>query len=248
MSKRTVVITGVSGGVGAATATAFRNQGWTVVGMDRNAPRPGAELDDFLKVDFSQSHQILNAIEDLGGITDLAGLVNNVGSAMDKRFGEVSIEDWQYTMDVNVRAAFLLTQRLVPQLRATRGAVVMVSSVHAVATSPGASAYATSKGALVALMRSAALELAEDGIRVNAVLPGAVDTAMLRAGILRQDDSADPEEGLRKLALRTPLKVIGRPADIAEGIVFLADGERSGFITGQTLVIDGGATARLSTE
>jgi glucose 1-dehydrogenase len=125
---------------------------------------------------------------------------------------------------------------------------VNVSSVHAVATSPNVTAYAASKGALLALTRAAAIEMAPFGVRVNAVLPGAVDTPMLRAGVLREDPDADVEVALKQLAERTPLRLVGDPSDIAEGILFLADGGRSRFVTGQVLVIDGGATACLSTE
>ena len=107
--------------------------------------------------------------------------------------------------------------------------------------------YAASKGALVALTRAAALEFAEDGIRVNAVLPGAVDTPMLRRSMEARGDST-VEEALAVLAAKTPLGTIGQAHEIAEAILFLADPERSSFITGQLLTADGGATARLSTE
>jgi NAD(P)-dependent dehydrogenase (short-subunit alcohol dehydrogenase family) len=94
-----------------------------------------------------------------------------------------------------------------------------------------------------------AVEFAADGIRVNAVLPGAVDTPMLRDGLRRGEARGVPvERGLAELARRTPLGRVGRPEEIAQTILFLADGHRSSFVTGQTLIVDGGATARLSTE
>ena len=137
-------------------------------------------------------------------------------------------------------------EETLPLLRERRGAVVNVASVHAIATSAGLAAYAASKGAVVALTRAAALELAPEGIRVNAVLPGAIDTQMLRDGLSR--GGPDIDAGMAALAERTPLGRIGRPQDVAEAVLFLADASRSSFITGQTLVVDGGATARLSTE
>jgi NAD(P)-dependent dehydrogenase (short-subunit alcohol dehydrogenase family) len=109
-------------------------------------------------------------------------------------------------------------------------------------------AYASSKGALVAFTRSAALEFASGGVRVNAVAPGAVDTPMLRQGLLRQSTPENLDEAMQELARRTPLRRIGSPDEIAQAILFLADNDRSSFITGQTLVIDGGALAHLSTE
>ena len=108
--------------------------------------------------------------------------------------------------------------------------------------------YAISKGALVALTRSAAIELAAAGIRCNAVLPGAVDTPMLRAGLDRRYHPDGPEGNLRELASRTPLGFVATPAQIAPSVVHLADGEQTPYITGQTLVIDGGATIKLGTE
>jgi NAD(P)-dependent dehydrogenase (short-subunit alcohol dehydrogenase family) len=129
------------------------------------------------------------------------------------------------------------------------GAIVNVSSVHAVATSEGMSAYAASKGALSAMTRAMALELAEDGIRVNAVLPGAVDTEMLRAGLTRgQVEGNNAEYLLGELESKHAMGRVGRPGEIARAIWFLADNEQSSFITGQNLIVDGGATARLSTE
>jgi len=120
--------------------------------------------------------------------------------------------------------------------------------VHALATSASIAAYAASKGGLLALTRAMAIEWAPD-IRVNAVLPGAVDTEMLRAGLARGHLSAQKvEDQLRELAARTVARRVARPEEIAQAILFLADDRRSSFIYGHGLVVDGGATIRLSTE
>jgi NAD(P)-dependent dehydrogenase (short-subunit alcohol dehydrogenase family) len=122
-----------------------------------------------------------------------------------------------------------------------------VSSVHAIATSKNIAAYATTKGGLLALTRALAIELAP--IRVNAVLPGAVDTPMLRSGLQRGHLQGDDTEDLvKELENKHIMGRIGKPSEIAEAIYFLSDRDRSSFMTGQALVIDGGATARLSTE
>ena len=105
-----------------------------------------------------------------------------------------------------------------------------------------------SKGALVALTRSAALELADDGIRCNAVLPGAIDTKMLRSGFERRPHPDGAEGNLQILSGRTPIGFVATAADIAPSIVHLADNDQSRYTTGQMLVLDGGATIRLSTE
>ena len=143
---------------------------------------------------------------------------------------------------VNLRAPFLCIRSLSRQLIATRGSIVNVSSVHATATSVSMAAHAASKGGLAAFTRAAALELAAHGVRVNAVAPGAVETPALR-------ESLDRRPGVERAVLeRTPLGRFGQPDEIAEAVAFLLDGRRSGFMTGQCIVIDGGATARLSSE
>jgi NAD(P)-dependent dehydrogenase (short-subunit alcohol dehydrogenase family) len=137
-----------------------------------------------------------------------------------------------------------------PLLKAAGGgAIVNVSSVHAVQTSKNVSAYAASKGGLLALTRSMAIEFAADNIRVNAILPGAVDTPLLRAGLNRGHVSGGSiHERLENLASKTVNGRVGLPEEIAHAIYFLADSTQSSFMTGQALIVDGGATARLSTE
>ena len=121
--------------------------------------------------------------------------------------------------------------------------------MHAIATSANIAAYAASKGGLLALTRAVAIEFAPDNIRCNAILPGAVDTPMLHAGLSRDHvTGASLEERITDLGNRTVMGRVGRPAEIAQTIVFLADNTRASFVTGQALIVDGGATARLSTE
>ena len=153
-------------------------------------------------------------------------------------------------MAANLRSVFLGLKLAHPFIKAAGGgAIVNVSSVHAIATSANISAYAASKGGLLALTREMAIEFAPDNIRVNAVLPGAVDTPMLREGMKRGIfGDLSIQERLDNLASKTVIGRIGAPREIAEAIYFLADDSHSSFITGQGLVVDGGATARLSTE
>jgi NAD(P)-dependent dehydrogenase (short-subunit alcohol dehydrogenase family) len=150
-------------------------------------------------------------------------------------------------MASNVRSAYLTMRAAFPLMRDRDAAVVNVSSVHAVATSHGVAAYATSKAALVGLTRAAAVELAASGIRVNAVLPGAIDTPMLKAGARRRGDER-ADAALTELESRTPLGRVAQPEEIAQAILFLSDSSRSSFMTGQTLIVDGGAISHLSTE
>jgi NAD(P)-dependent dehydrogenase (short-subunit alcohol dehydrogenase family) len=153
-------------------------------------------------------------------------------------------------MATNLRSVFLSSKLAHPLLKASgKSAIVNVSSVHAVATSANIAAYAASKGGLLALTRAMAIEFARDDIRVNAILPGAVDTPMLHEGLSRGHlGSRSLQEQLNELASRTVIGRVGEPDEIARSIYFLADHDLSSFMTGQALIVDGGATARLSTE
>lgn len=244
---RRVVVTGVSGGIGSACAEAFRLEGWQVIGFDRT--RPAASFaGTFVECDLNDPQQVAEACSAAADLGPLQALVNNAAVQVNESLATTSVEQWDLVMGVNVRGAFLCMRDLLPALEPARGSIVNVASVHAVATSQNISAYAASKGAMVALTRAAAVELAPVGIRCNAVLPGAVDTEMLRDGLSRRPHPDGPEGNLDELRTRTPLRTVASPAEIAQSVVFLADNERSAYTTGQSLIVDGGATARLSTE
>ena len=230
-------------------ARTFLAEGWRVIGFDRVTPPDDLlEAIDYAACDLADSDQIRTSIATLVDDEPLDALVNNGALQLNRALSETSDDEWDLVMNTNVRSAFLCMREAHANLVAASGSVVNVSSVHAVATSANVGAYAASKGALVALTRAAAVELAEHGVRCNAVLPGAVDTQMLRDGLGRRPHPDGPAGNLQALIDRTPLRAVADPYEIASSIVFLADGSRSSFITGQAVVIDGGATARLSTE
>ncbi len=242
-----VAITGVAGGIGAATAAAFREAGWSVAGVDLVDPAPAVGLDAFTALDLRDADVGDRLATFFAGLPGLDALVNAAAMQGTASIDETSVAAWDEVQDANARGTFLAMQAAHPLLARVRGAVVNVASVHAVATSLGAAPYAASKGAMVSLTRAAAVEWAPD-VRVNVVLPGAVDTPMLRHGVQRWASPGGLDGAIEALAARIPLGRIGRPEEIAEAILFLADGRRSSFITGQALVADGGALARLSTE
>ena len=252
MNKKTVVITGAAGGIGQASVNVFNEEGWFVFGIDR-APYPGKfpASGSFIKADVAQEedwNEIHSKITKLSDNID--GLINNAAIQVTKPLVDTSVEEWDKILNANLRSVFLSVKMLYPLLKlGAGGAIVNVSSVHAVATSKDIAAYAASKGGMLALTRALAIELAPDNIRVNAVLPGAVDTGMLRAGLNRDHaGGGSPEQRLENLARKTVSGKIGTPEEIARAILFLTDNDQSSFITGQPLIIDGGATARLSTE
>jgi glucose 1-dehydrogenase len=267
---KAVLITGSAGGIGRATTQLFSEAGWYVIGVDRHAfqvtqsssmihnfPENGL----FIQADISHPQELHNIFEQAQtflsskGLPGLKALVNNAAIQIAKPVVETTIEDWNTVIANNLTSAFLGAKLAHPLLKAAGGgAIVNVSSVHAVQTSANIASYAASKGGLLALTRALAIEFAVDLIRVNAILPGAVDTAMLRASLgVRDLPGTNPEDNnvvdrLDNLARKTVIGRIGKPAEIAHAIFFLADDDQSSFMTGQALVVDGGATARLSTE
>ena len=248
--KRVVLITGAAGGIGRATAGVFRDAGWHVVGVDRREVDDLPQVHHFIRADIAEPQapeKIFGEVRREEGRLD--ALVNNASLQICKPLLETTPEDWDATMASNVRSVFLSVREAYPMLAESKGAIVNISSVHAVATSAGIAAYAASKGALLALTRAMALEFGPDQVRVNAVLPGAVDTPMLHAGLGRgQVEGRDIAELVRGLGRKHVMGRVGRPEEIGRVILFLADNGQSSFMTGQAVTIDGGATARLSTE
>ncbi len=244
-----VVVTGSTGGIGSATAGVFAGAGWTVIGVDRrDGERRG--IQHFFRADLADEKASLKTFAAIGEATGrIDALVNNAAIQMCKPIIDTTVAEWDEVMSANVRSVYLAVRHAYPIMRAGGGAIVNVSSVHAVATSTNIAAYAASKGAVLALTRALAVELAPDRIRVNAVLPGAVDTPMLRGGLGRGNAGDVGEDDLVvRLGERHPLGRVGQPREVAEAILFLCDVARSSFLTGHALVVDGGALARLSTE
>ena len=251
-SPKIVLITGAAGGIGRATVALFAQMGWRVIGVDRadfGLGFPAGGL--FIRSDISIGENLKTIFEQVHAFTGyLNALVNNAALQIAKPMLETSVEEWDAVMASNLRSVFLGVKLAHPLLKAAGGgAIVNVSSVHAVATSANIAAYAASKGGLLAFTRAIAIEFAPDNIRANAILPGAVDTPMLRAGLSRGHlQGGDILERLDNLARKTVSGRVGKPEEIARAIYFLADDAQSSFMTGQALIIDGGATARLSTE
>lgn len=251
MTTQTVLITGAAGGIGRATVNLFAEKGWRVIGVDRADFGDGFPQDGlFIRADISRGEDMEAIFERVRQFTAaLDALVNNAALQIAKPLMDTTVEEWDAVMASNLRSVFLGVKLAHPLLKRNGGAVVNVSSVHAIQTSANIAAYAASKGGLLALTRAMAIEFAPDNIRVNAILPGAVDTPMLRAGLGRgHAGHGDMQERLENLARRTVSGKVGKPEEIAHAIYFLADNEQSSFMTGQALVVDGGATARLSTE
>jgi NAD(P)-dependent dehydrogenase (short-subunit alcohol dehydrogenase family) len=250
--QKTVLVTGAAGGIGRATLELFATNGWRVIGVDRAEFGPGFPQDGlFIQSDISEPASLEAIFRQAQAFSaGLDGLINNAALQIAKPLLDTSVEEWDAVMASNLRSVFLSAKLSYPLFKAAGGgAIVNVSSVHAVQTSANIAAYAASKGGLLALTRAMAIEFAADNIRVNAILPGAVDTPMLRAGLGREHVQGDDIHArLENLAGKTVNGRVGTPQEIASAIYFLTDETQSSFMTGQALIVDGGATARLSTE
>ncbi len=248
--NRVVLVTGVAGGIGRATGKAFANAGWHVVGVDRQRLESLPEITHFIHADLSDPDEVERLFGEVAHKEGyINALINNAAIQLAKPLVEVNPDEWDEIMAANVRSIYLAMRYAYPLMRPRGGAVVNVSSVHAIATSKNIATYAASKGAVLALTRAMAIEWAPDRIRVNAVVPGAVDTPMLRAGLNRGHlKSGHPQQQVEELGQRIVIGRVGKPEEIAEAILFLADERRSAFMTGETLVVDGGATVKLSSE
>jgi NAD(P)-dependent dehydrogenase (short-subunit alcohol dehydrogenase family) len=247
--KPVVVITGVQRGIGNATAEEFSRNSWHVIGIGKRKETKVPGVDHFIQADVSGEtgwEKISGEIRGHEGHID--ALVNNAAIQICKPVVDTTVEEWDEIMATNLRSVFLSVRTLVPLFGDKGGAIVNISSVHAVATSQNIAAYAASKGAVDAFTRALSLELAPRNIRVNAVLPGAVNTDMLMAGLSRGPvKGTTVDEGLLALGKKHALGRVGEPTEIARIIYFLA-GDQASFITGQRIIADGGALARLSTE
>jgi NAD(P)-dependent dehydrogenase (short-subunit alcohol dehydrogenase family) len=239
---RSVIVTGAAGGIGKSLCEVFHSNGYGVIGIDKQEIRETLPY-RVLRFDISRIGRDKGETDAFFGEVEgvLAGkldvLVNNAAVQVVKGIEEVNAADWKETLDTNLLAPFWLIQRFLPFLRNARGSVINIASIHAMQTKPRFSVYATSKGALTAMTRALAVELAPE-IRINAIIPAATDTPMLRAGF------GTNTEGLVRLGEYHPLGRIAQPEEVAKVALFLA-GSDSSFITGSTLHVDGGIGAVL---
>jgi len=248
LARPRVLITGVLGGIGRSLAKCFFSNGWEVIGIDVRCPSEDDDCSVWMK--YFQCVNVIEPEERERFFASFQGklhcLVNNAAVQYCGPTSQVTQQMLDSMYECNVKALIALSNLALPLLKGTKGSIVNVSSVHATHTSHSIAGYAATKGAVSALTRALAIEYAPDDVRVNAVAPGAVNTPMLMEGLKRSDVAL--EEALSLLESKHLRRRILSGIDVAEAVLFLADGKRSGSVIGQVLVVDGGATIRLSTE
>ncbi|MCZ8100842.1 MAG: SDR family oxidoreductase [Burkholderiales bacterium] len=243
LAGRVAVITGAATGIGAATARLMASRGATVVGVDRNAaaldalcaglPGSMALVGDVGDEATVAAHA--RSVEDRFGAA--AMLVTAAGWSTGKGVVDSTLDDWSAVLKTNLTGTFLWCRALLPGMIARKtGSIVLVGSQLAFAGGRSNAPYLASKGAVASLARCMALDHADDGIRVNVVVPGAIDTPLLNRAFAR---SADPQAARARSVARHPLGRLGRAEEVARAILFLA-GDDASFTTGSCLMVDGG--------
>lgn len=214
MLRKTIIITGTSSGIGKSTAELLSNE-YNIIGLSR---KQGCDISNISELEKIKANNVY-------------AIINNAALCLKKPFYEYSIQDWETVINTNIRPIWMLSKIFLDQLKKSKGCIVNVSSIHSIATLENNSIYAMSKGAIDAFTRGMAIELANYGIRVNCVRPGATMTPMLGY-----------ESGMEETI---PLKKIASPLEVANVIKFLISKESS-YITGECITVDGGVVSRLS--
>jgi NAD(P)-dependent dehydrogenase (short-subunit alcohol dehydrogenase family) len=245
LDGKVAIVTGGSSGIGRATAVAFAKEGAKVV----VAARRNSEGEETVRLAKEAGGEALFVQTDVTKAVDIEALVNktletysrldcafnNAGSGKANPLTQMSESDWDFDLAVNLKAVWLCMKYEIPaMLRSGAGAIVNMASQGAIIGVPNFSSYCAAKGGVISLSRTAAIEYAQDKIRVNIVSPGAIKTELL---------SEIPADQLQEIEAAIPLKRAGQPEEIAAAVAWLCSDSAS-FVTGQNLAIDGGYTAQ----
>lgn len=240
-SGKNAIIFGGSSGIGLSTAHLLCRRGAKVTVADL---KPPTESDmPWICCDVREQQQVEAAVQEATAGDDLHWLVYSAGIQHYGTVLKTSADEYDLVQAVNARGAFLAAKASIPRMR-QGGAIVLVSSVQALACQEGVAAYAASKGTLEALTRAMAVDHARDNVRVNSVMPGTVDTPMVRSSASSLRGSGLVEEVLEEWGKFHPLKRVAQPEEVSQVIAFLLSDEAS-FLTGSSYRVDGGLLAQL---
>ncbi|HLB89306.1 MAG TPA: glucose 1-dehydrogenase [Terriglobales bacterium] len=250
LHAKTALITGGASGIGRATARLFAREGAAVLIADLNQQAGQAVAEEivnnggraiFETADVTHAADckriVERALHEFGGIRIL---FNNAGIIRRASVVELSEEDWDRGMAVNVKSMFLMSREVIPLMaQAGGGSIINMASGWGLAAGPRAAVYCASKGAVVLLTKAMAVDHGPQNIRVNCICPGDTDTAMLRS---EAQQLREPTDRFLEEAARRPLGRVGRPEEIAQAALYLAS-DAASFVTGTALVVDGGGLA-----
>jgi NAD(P)-dependent dehydrogenase (short-subunit alcohol dehydrogenase family) len=241
---KTALVTGAASGIGAAIAERFLKDGYQVTLFDidgQTAATTASRISPLGKVlviegDVSNEQHVKEAVTRT--VTELGSLdvlINNAGIEINGTVVDLTGDQWEHQLSINLKGVFLFCKYAIPVMRGRSGSIINISSVHAYVSWPGCPAYDASKSALIGLTRAMALDHGKDGIRINTICPGYIETPLLErwfaTGIVTRDE----------VLKFHPLGRIGTPNDVAEVALFLAS-EAASFISGTSITVDGGMT------
>jgi NAD(P)-dependent dehydrogenase (short-subunit alcohol dehydrogenase family) len=246
LSGKVAIITGGDSGIGAAISELFSEEGASVVIADIHDSGTAAQIARkggralYVKTDVRNEAEVKRLItqtsESFGGIDIVC---NNAGIVLLRPLTKTTAEEWERVLQTNLKSVFLVSKHAIPEmLRRGGGAIVNTASQLGLVGLENYTAYTASKGGVIQLTKSMALEYARQNIRVNCICPGPVQTPMLEAELLTE---RDPEAARRMWAQRQPIGRVGLPREIAQAALYLAS-DRSSFVVGHALVVDGGYT------
>lgn len=249
LNGKVAVVTGAASGIGLATAKRLAEMGAITALLDINEPggkRAVREIKDsggnarFYTCDVMSNNDCKRVTESIyrewGSINIL---INCAGVIVRKDVVELSEEEWDFVLGVNLKAVYLLSHHVIPYMKKGGGTIINIGSGWGIKGGPRAAAYCAAKGGVVNLTRAMAIDHGKDGIRVNCICPGDVDTPLLRGEAAQLGEELDK---FMKEAADRPLSRVGTPEDVADAVLYLGS-ELSNWVTGAVLVVDGGGLA-----
>ena len=233
--ERVTVITGASTGIGHATARRLAREGHTIIGLARTEPGNGFP-GIFHAVDLSDRNAVADAMNAIAAVHEVNGVVNNVGRSHPQAVDDITLDEYDLVMQLNLTTALQVTQAYIPSMKRQEfGRIVNIASEHALGLVPRRTTYGATKAGLVNFAREWTLDLASFGITANVVAPGPIETGML----LENNPPDSPQR--RDLLRRVPMGRIGKPEEVAHAVAFFMS-EEAAYISGQTVFVCGGAS------